>query len=807
LVLVVHASAMSQSGQVTGVVLDEHQDALSGVHVYLDKTKLGSATNSQGKFLIKNVPEGDYQLVASLVGYELIEFLITVTPGNVQHDISMREMVVNLPGVVVERVTMTGGLGGIKDIPGSAYYISPKEMQKFNYNDVQRALRTVPGVNIQEEDGFGLRPNIGMRGTGVERSSKITVMEDGVLMAPAPYAAPAAYYFPTMGRMQAVEVVKGSSQVKYGPNTTGGAINLISTQIPTRLTGNVNLYGGSYGGRNLLANVGDSYKNFGFLVETYQASSDGFKELDNDGDTGFDKKDFMAKLRVNTNPEANVYQSLTFKIAQASEDSDETYLGITDADFDRTPYRRYAGSQIDQIVTDHKLYQFLYVIRPSDRVDITTSLYRTEFERNWYKLNKVRSAEDADAIGISTLLENPELYPEAFQIVTGSSSQNDNALELKNNNRSYFGQGIQTIVGFNFQSDRVDHDIEVGIRYHQDEMDRFQWVDHYRMAEGIMQLTTQGTPGTESNRIESATALAVHALYKISVSKLIITPGLRYENIAMLREDYGKNDPERTGTDLTTRKNNVDVFIPGIGVHYEFNQNVSAFLGIHKGFSPPGTTEGTQPEASINYELGSRFGSRRLTGQLVLFMNDYQNLLGSDLAAAGGSGSNEQFNAGEALTKGVELQLTYDLLSADVTAFNLPLTMSYTYTGATFRNTFESNYEPWGSVQIGDRLPYLAPNQLTLVLGLEHRKFSFNLAGKYKDEMRTVAGQGEIPQESKLGSYFVLDASAQYYINPIVSIFGSVQNLTDQAYAVARRPAGLRPGMPRFFQLGVKAGF
>jgi len=257
--LLLETSLLAQTGKIQGKIIQSGIDRpLSGVHVYLDKTKLGTATNSSGSFAISDVPAGSYTLITSNVGFEKYRQEVLVEQGQtVLVDVSLDEAVISLPGVVVNRAIMTGGNMGVKDIPGSAYYISPKELQRFGYNDINRTLRTVPGINIQEEDGFGLRPNIGMRGTGVERSSKITVMEDGILMAPAPYAAPAAYYFPTVGRMQAVEVVKGSSQVKYGPYTTGGAINLVSTQIPTDLSGNINLLAGNFGGRTLLANLGD----------------------------------------------------------------------------------------------------------------------------------------------------------------------------------------------------------------------------------------------------------------------------------------------------------------------------------------------------------------------------------------------------------------------------------------------------------------------------------------------------------------------------------------------------------------------
>ncbi|MFM9004573.1 MAG: TonB-dependent receptor plug domain-containing protein, partial [Flavobacteriales bacterium] len=102
-----------------------------------------------------------------------------------------------------------------KFIGGSGTRINAAQLQKLNQNDVNKVLRSVPGVQIRDEEGFGLRPNIGLRGTPVNRSAKITVMEDGILMAPAAYSDPSAYYFPTFARMGGLEVLKGSSQIKY----------------------------------------------------------------------------------------------------------------------------------------------------------------------------------------------------------------------------------------------------------------------------------------------------------------------------------------------------------------------------------------------------------------------------------------------------------------------------------------------------------------------------------------------------------------------------------------------------------------
>jgi Fe(3+) dicitrate transport protein len=137
----------------------------------------------------------------------------------------------------IESVSIIGTKADARKIAGSGTVISNEDLQKTIDTDIHKILSAVPGVYFRTEDGYGLRPNISIRGTSIDRSAKVTLMEDGVLIAPAPYTSASAYYFPTSGRINSVEVLKGPSSISAGPSTIGGAINLISTPIPEMTSG------------------------------------------------------------------------------------------------------------------------------------------------------------------------------------------------------------------------------------------------------------------------------------------------------------------------------------------------------------------------------------------------------------------------------------------------------------------------------------------------------------------------------------------------------------------------------------------
>jgi Fe(3+) dicitrate transport protein len=706
---------------------------------------------------------------------------------------------------VLDRITVVGSASKVSQIPGAAAFIEGKELEeaKTGVGDITRALRTVPGVNVVEEEGYGLRPNIGMRGTSSERSSSITLMEDGVLIAPAPYAAPSAYYFPSFARMEGMEIVKGAGQIKYGPRTNGGSLNLLSTSIPEVFKASGNIARGSHDTTRGHIYFGDSFENMGYLLETFQITSDGFKDLDGGGDTGFDIQDYIGKLRFNTDRDAEMYQQLQFKFGYYEQDANETYLGLAREDFDKTPNRRYAASQLDKLNINQQQYQAQHYIELSDAIDVTTTGYWNETARRWNKLDR------AGGQSLSSILDNPQTYADPFSWLTGAGNSPDNALSMRDADRDYYAAGVQSVMVAKVDGDIVDNRFEFGARYHQDQEDRQQQDGFYRMDNGRMVQTSAGAPRSETNRVSSADATALYLQDTITAGSWKFVPGLRYENIHLEREDYGKTDPDRGGVALKRNTEDLDVWIPGVGAEYTFNETVSTFAGVHKGFSPPGPSdkEGIEEEKSIAYELGTNFRRRSLVSQVTAFVNDYDNLLGVDSLSSGGAGTGDQFNLGAALAYGVESSMRYDIAELFETQYRFPVYATYTFTNAEFRSTFLS--DQYGQVKSGDSIPYIPEHQFALGAGVEHDDYGKLLfRSYYVDSMKTQPSGPTDQTAPSTDSYYVVDMHVETpEIRKGLNLYLDITNVFDNEYIVAWRPSGARPGMPFTALGGVKFTF
>ncbi len=712
---------------------------------------------------------------------------------NSQEPKQINDSIIPLDEVIIKGNTILGNKFVAKNRTGAAYYLSTEELAQFDYTDINRALSKISGINFYEEDGFGLRPNISIRGTSPDRSSKIAIMEDGILISPAPYSASSAYYFPSVARMQAIEVLKGSSQIQYGPYTTGGAINFVSTEIPEKFRGKISTSFGSFKTGQTHATIGNSSEKFGYMFEILNYNSDGFKSLNDNLNTGFDINEITSKIKfVPKTP--NIDQSFELKFHTYDEISNETYLGLTETDFQKNPYLRYPGSEKDKMSAEHKQYVLTHELFVNEKIKITSNFYENRFKRNWYKLDDV--VHDNNSQKISKVISNPSQFSEHLKILSGELDY-ENALKVKANNREYISRGIQTKIDYHWYGKNESfNDLELGIRIHYDEEDRFQWEDIYNINNGFMALESYGEKGSQGNRISFANSFASYIMYKYKFKGLTISPGLRYESIKLGRDDFGKSNPLRNIENLSTRENKVSVLIPGVGFNYTFSNNLSVFGGIHKGYSPPGSSDGQKAEESVNSELGIRFSTKKLNGEIIAYRNDYSNLLGNDLAATGGFGEMDPFNAGKALVNGFEV-----LLNTSISKY-VPISFSYTLTDAKFLTSFGSTQDIWGEVNNGDQIPYIPKHQFSSSLSYRISKLDINLNASYNGKFSTLANGTE-----EISSYLILDLSMKYRIKKDIFLKSKILNLLDKKYAVSKAPAGLRPGHPFGIYTGIEYKF
>ena len=715
-----------------------------------------------------------------------------------------RDSVRRLDEVVVYARQMLGSKFEARNRTGSAYYLSPKELKKFGYTDISRMLRAVPGVNIYEEDGYGLRPNISLRGTKAERSERISLMEDGILAAPAPYAAPAAYYFPNVARMYAIEVLKGSSQVQYGPFTTGGAVNMVSTPIPKSFQAGLRTSYGSFGTFNTYAHLGSDHKYVGYLVEYLRYQSKGFKKDEPNERTGFYRNDVVGKLRIHSDEDAEIRQALELKLGFSNEHSDESYVGLSEQDFASRPYYRYRGAQMDQLQTRHTQTALTHLVDFTGGLKVTTSAYYNYFWRNWYKLNDVRIGDQkGEKRSIEEILADPETNARYIDILTGATDRLGEALMLRANQRSYHSRGIQTKVEYRLPFLSSYLQLEAGARYHADLEDRFQHDDSYSIEGGKMSLFRAGQPGSQSNRITTAHAFASYLLGKWSRAGWTITAGLRLEDVELYKRDYTTKDPRRTGHLRIEGSNHATALLPSLGINYRILRPLSIFAGIHQGFAPPSvmTYYQQKPEKSINLEAGIRLTTEDLKVEAIGYYNDYSNMLGSDLAAAGGQGTLDQFTVGAARVQGLEFLASWQPLPKSWEV-RLPLQVSYTLTDTEMKNEFYSS--AWGEVFAGDELPYIFRHAANAQLGLEYKWLEANLSVRYNSDMRTSPGQGRIAKAHLIPSHTIIDASLKARLNRHLTLTLNAVNLANKVYLVSRHPSGLRPGHPFGIYGGVR---
>ena len=703
--------------------------------------------------------------------------------------------------VEIETIEIIGSVDEAKQVAGSAFVITEEDLETYEYTDIHRILSNVPGVNFRPEEGYGLRPNISIRGTYADRSGKITLMEDGVLIAPGPYSSSSAYYFPTAGRIAGVEVLKGPAAISQGPYTIGGAINLLSTPIAEESGGLINQELGEDGTSRTHIHYSLVGNNAAMLIESHTWQTDGFDSIKgSSADTGFDKDDLVVKLRLNTDADADVYQELNIKYQDSDEDSDQTYVGLADADFRRDAHQRYGLSAYDNMDNSHETTSFNYLADFGD-LEFSATMYDNDFARNWFKVDKIDNNKVyGHGNGINNIIAAANAGEATASAILNGTNAEAVEIKLKNNNRAYTNEGTDLKVQYKTENQTLT----MGYRDTEDSEDRFQVYAYTPWLNGQLGALTVGSdPGYSSNnRLTTAEAQAFYINEELTMGALTVNLGYRSEDWTIVQERY--TDAARSAVNAEkgypkTLSDN-DNSLMGFGATYDMNDTTQLFFGIHEGFTPTGG--GADPEQADNLEMGVRYSNDSTYMEAVYFDTDYQNMFGECTASGGATGSCEigdTFNAGEASISGLELVVKTEMTSSSGVKY--PLSAVYTSTDAEFDNTFDSDF--WGSVTAGMEIPDLPDSQLALQAGFETENGLSGSATFYS--YGSTCSVASCAAGTEIDSYNVIDASLTKAVNEAMDVYMVVSNVTDETDVIARAPKnGARAQMPRSILVGIR---
>lgn len=672
--------------------------------------------------------------------------------------------------------------------PGSVTKISAIEIQRLAPLSGNEVFRRAIGVQLVDEDALGLRINLGVRGLDPDRSRSVMIMEDGIPVSLNPYGEPEMYYTPSMDRMEGVEILKGSGQIAYGPQTVGGVVNYISASVPQSRVGKIRILGGQGGLFNAFASLGNGFKGGGYQVSILR------KQASNLGPLDVALTDLQGKFQWHLSAKSNVI----LKTSLYQEISNATYIGITQPMFDSGLQDQVVLAPDDKLQIERAALGIIHTHQFRKNITLRTTVFGHVIRRDWRRQD-FRSTPGGHMTGV--IWGDTTLSGGAIYMLQGNGQRN----------RQYMVAGAEPVLHWNFTTGPLEHQLKTGVRImHETAFEQRK--------NGSFPASVSGALVDEE--IRTGRALSGFIQNQMHWGKhLSFTPGLRVEHYDFTRSIYRVSSKDT----LIEAGDRVTALIPGLGISAKLSSKWVLFTGIHRGFAPPrlkdaiannGQTFQLDAELSWNTEIGFRANPLPGLGlEFTGFFMDFSNQIipvseSSGLAAAG------LINGGASRHAGAELGIKinwHELLDWERNAFGLDAGLTYVH--ATIQS---DRFQVLGGDTLnlrGNRTPYAPEWLLTTSLWFEA---DFGLGAKitanYQSSMFTDLANTVAPSANgRIGAIdgrVITDVTVYFTEkNTRLTFTLAMKNLTDERFIASRRPQGIRVGLPRYIMGGISWHF
>lgn len=630
---------------------------------------------------------------------------------------------------------------------------SLKEIPQLQTNNYRQATSQTPGLLISEIPNESLAA-ITYRGLGNPHESyNLLLLQDGIPVAADMFGYPAHYFSPALPMMEKVQFIRGGAALHYGPQP-GGVLNYMSHPLTKgqKTSGKVGLTYGSY---NLFSSNNALYGSKGdhsYAIEYYRRQGDG-------------------PQRINSTFEAD-YVQIRDHIFKGKNKYKISFNGYNSDHGETGGFAKTSGTDLNEFGDDlgkaSKRHDRLKVSRAQlaggveHRIDDSSELHVNLWATAYDRYSKRQSRGTAPAFG-------------------GIYNGNTNDIV----DQKYYGYNGEVRYLKNYSAFNNEHTFSGGFLT-------------YNLFSPIVQETgdrPDANHGTVTKRSERSTHTnSFFAENRFSFGKLMVTPGVRVENIKQSVEERKGGSRERETTD------NVPLF--GLGLSYHLTDDSQIYANSSEAYKPltwsdaipagAGETVDSDIDASkiLNHEIGYRGQTRLLNWDVSAFMIRYENRIGKV--------NNVVTNVGGATHKGFDVATEFKLSEMAQTLkpfgdFNLYANLAVL--DAKFTN---------GSQK--DKTPQYAPKTITragLIYNKE-QKVKVALMGVF---VGSHFGDDGNSDNFEVPSYTVFDLTADWNINQSWMASAGINNLFDREYYSRVRSDGVIWAMDRNFYAGMTYKF
>lgn len=637
--------------------------------------------------------------------------------------------------------------------PGAVYQVTPEDVDLVQPRSIEDLLRRVPGIFIKREEDSAVVTNIGVRGLPAA-DYKSMLLEDGVPVQFGIFVGNSRYYSPRVQRMEGVEILKGASALRYGPNNIGGVINFL-TRMPEDGV-SVRARFGTWNTREAVVDIGGTSpsREARFGVIATRATSDGWQ------DKGWEMTDIM----VRTGTAVGDSQSVGVKFVYYENEANISYRGLFPDAFE-------AGATFNPAPDDFfETYRYSFDVNHEWEINRNLSLqtvfFWSETARDYWRFLVDGATTNADGLTVWNFTD----------VVQG-------------NNRTVERYGFDSRLFWNHELFGINNQAEFGIRYFDEEQT------------DLTVRANRATPRTPNgplnrNRIDTGETLGLFVQNRFDITPdFSVTAGLRMETYEQTRKD------RRVAGQPAETFSNTE-WLPGLGATWQINPALQVYGSVYIAFAPPlvGSVVGrddipTDAERSTNIDFGLRGSTERLSYEVNYFRKDFENQV--DPGVSGIRGPNQ----GEALIEGVEAVLGLDLGAG----FRVDANVTWIPTAefgedrpgeALKGNRFADSPEWLGNLTLSYRT-----DQLRAALLFNYVGEAFGNGLNVREINPLTGGFGGL-----IPSYYTFDLKAAYDFNDQFGLFGSIRNLLDERYISGLRQ-GIYVGPERSIDVGVRYRF